>query len=286
MGGVAAHGSGTTRMPRRSRLTPVALTVVLLAMPSAAEAAEDTRGPGAGQPRDVSVGVYDDPIYKPPTPRQDIAGIWWAQEYRPKIEPLGGGELPFTPEGRRRYEANIAGLKDGTIKDEARRICVPDGIPRALGNPYPFQIVQTPGQVTFVYELNHMLRAATLDRPLPPPEALEIAPRYLGHSAGRWEGDTLVIESVGFNEKTFIDATGAPHSDQMKAVERIRKLNARTLEDVVTVTDPANYTKPWSARFVYDLHPEVRLEDYLCGEPHRDISRVPGVAQARRARGR
>ncbi len=71
----------------------------------------------------------------------------------------------------------------------------------------------------------------------------------------------------------------------MTTVERIRKINGgKQLEDVVTVTDPVLLTRPFSARFVYDPHPELRLEDYVCGEPHRDISRVPGIAEARRAR--
>jgi hypothetical protein len=92
-----------------------------------------------------------------------------------------------------------------------------------------------------------------------------------------WDGDTLVIETAGFNEKTFLDATGAPHSDAMTTVERVKKVNDNTLEDVITITDPQMFAKPWSARFVYDLHPEIRLEDYVCGEKHRDISKVKGV---------
>jgi hypothetical protein len=217
------------------------------------------------------------PIYVPPGPAQDIAGVWWTQKYDAKIQPVGGGELPFTDAGRKKYEENMAGLKDGSITDEARRVCVPDGVPRILGNPYPWQLIQTPGQVTFVYELNHVIRPVLLDKPLPPADELEIFPYYSGHSVGHWEGDTLVIETAGYNEKTFLDATGTPHSDQMRTVERIKKVDDKTLEDVITITDPVMYTMPFSVRYVYDLHPEVRLEDYNCGEKHRDISHVPGV---------
>jgi hypothetical protein len=110
---------------------------------------------------------------------------------------------------------------------------------------------------------------------------LEVAPYYSGHSVAHWQGDTLVIETAGLNEKTFVDATGAPHSDAMTTVERVRKLDDGTLEDTVTVTDPEMFTRPWSARFVYDLHPEIRLEDYVCGETHRDISMVKGVVVPR-----
>ena len=225
------------------------------------------------------------PIYVAPRPAMDIAGVWWIQKYSQKIELVGGGDLPYNAAGLEKFKKNMADLKSGALKDEARRVCVPDGVPRILGNPYPFQLIQTPGQVTFVYELSHVIRPVLLDKPQLSADELEVAPYYSGHSVGRWEGDTLVIDTAGYNDKTFLDATGAPHSDQMKTQERIRKIDAKTLENVITVTDPVMFTRPWSARFVYTLHPEVKLEDYVCGEPHRDISHIPGVTEARRARG-
>jgi hypothetical protein len=208
----------------------------------------------------------------------DISGTWWATEYRAKIQPLGGGELPLTDKGKTAYAKNIAGLKDGSITDTARKICAPDGIPRILATPYPFEVVQDPpGQITFVHELNHEIRLIAMDKPVPPQEELVPFPFYNGHSFGRWDGNTLVIDSAGFNEKTFVDATGAPHTDEMTTQERVRKISPTQLEDIVTVHDPAYYTKDWSARFVYKLHNELRLDDYVCGEKHRDISSVTGV---------
>ena len=184
----------------------------------------------------------------------------------------------YTAAGKAAYDKNVAGLKDGSVLDTARRFCVPDGIPRLLGTPYPFEIVQTPGQTTIINELNHAIRVVAMDKPIPKDEDLIAYPYYNGHSVGRWEGDTLTIESAGFNDKTFIDATGAPHSDEIKTVERIRKINGgRQLEDVVTVHDPQMFTRDWSARFVYDKRDDVRLEDYVCGEKHRDLSGVRGV---------
>jgi hypothetical protein len=208
----------------------------------------------------------------------DISGVWWASAYSPKILPIVGGELPFTASGRTQYEKNMAGLKAGTAEDTARTVCTPDGVPRILETPYPFEIVQTKGQITFVYEMNHTIRLVDMTKPLADDEALAVLPYYDGHSAGRWDGDTLMIETAGFNEKTFVDATGAPHSDKMHIVEHLRRINGgKQLEDVVTVTDPTNYTKPWSARFVYDYHPEIHLTDYVCGEPHRNLSGVKGL---------
>jgi hypothetical protein len=213
----------------------------------------------------------------------DVSGTWWGQRYSLSLELVGGGAPPLNEAGQQKYAENIAGLEDGSILDEARRLCVPDGVPRILAGPYPFRIVHTPGQTTILYELNGVVRFVGMDRPQYPDEELEILPRYSGYSVGRWEDDTLIIETAGFNEKTFIDVTGTPHSYQMTTVERIRKLDDGTLENVITVTDPSYYTEPFSARFVYDHYPSMRLRDYVCGEPHRDISHIPGVAEARQS---
>src|SRR6516225_4942846 len=188
----------------------------------------------------------------------DLAGTYWATSYSPKIQVLGGGEAPLNAAGRAAYEMNQKGLKDGSIIDKARRVCVPDGVPRVLATPYPFEIFQVPaGQVTFVYEMNHEVRVIA-------------DPRYNGHSVGHWEGDTLVVETIGFFEKTFLDASGLPHSDEMTTLERIRKVG-RELEDIITIHDPDMYTKDWQTRFIYDERDDVRLEDYACNDTHRDL---------------
>jgi hypothetical protein len=207
----------------------------------------------------------------------DISGIWWATEYHPKIQLVGGGELPLTAAGKAAYEKNIAGLKDGSIPDNARKLCVPDGVPRVLANPYPFEIVQgPPGQTTILYELSHQVRPIAMDKPLPEEDIIAF-PSYNGHSVGHFDGDTLVVETAGFNEKTFLDATGAPHTDELRTLERIRKVSPTQLEDVITIHDPEYYSKDWQARFVYTLRNDVRIEDYVCGEQHRDLSSVAGV---------
>jgi len=208
----------------------------------------------------------------------DISGTYWGTEYHPKIQVQGGGELPLTEAGKAAYAKNMAGLKDGSISDDARKYCVPDGLPRVLATPYPFEIIQAPpGQITMIHELNHQVRVIAMDKPLPSDQELIPYPYYNGHSVGHFEGDTLVIQSAGFNEKTFVDATGTPHTDELKTVERVRRTSPTELEDVITIHDPQYYSSDWSARFAYKLRNDVRLEDYVCGEPHRDISVVAGV---------
>jgi hypothetical protein len=207
----------------------------------------------------------------------DISGTYWAMRYSPGIEVVGGGDPPLNAAGKAAYEKNQEGLKDGSIVDKARRVCVPDGVPRVLATPYPFEIFQVPaGQVTFLYEMNHQVRVIVMDKPLPPPDVLVVDPKYNGHSVGHWDGDTLVVETKGFNEYTFLDATGLPHTDEMSTVERIRKVG-NELEDIITIHDTEMYAKDWQARFVYAARNDVRLEDYACNDSHRDLSGVKGV---------
>ena len=214
----------------------------------------------------------------------DIAGTYWATRYDAKLSIVGGGDLPLTAMGKEVYAKNQAGLKSGEITDVARKFCVPDGVPRAMASPYPFEIIHDPAdQITMVHELNHQIRVIFMDKPLPTYKEVVAFPYYNGHSVGRWEGDTLVVQTTGFNEKTFLDATGAPHTDMLVTTERIRKLAANQLEDVITIHDPDYYTRDFQVRFTYTLRDSVRLEDYVCGEPHRDISGISGVAEARRA---
>jgi hypothetical protein len=208
----------------------------------------------------------------------DLSGTYWATEYNAKIQLVGGGELPLTEKGKAAYAMNMAGLKVGSIIDRARRYCTPDGLPRALATPYPFEIVQgPPGQVLIVYEMNHMIRRIGLSRPLPPTQELLAYAYYNGWSVGHYEGDTLVVDSRGFKDETFLDATGAPHTDMLETQERIRKISPTQLENIITVHDPEYYSRDWQARFVYTLRRDVRIEDYVCGHEHRDISSVKGV---------
>src|SRR5258708_27787943 len=114
--------------------------------------------------------------------------------------------------------------------NEARMACPPDGPVSNLAPPYPFEILQAaPGQVIIMNELNNQIRAIALDTPVPNHEELMILPYYSGYSYGRYEGDTLVVETLGFKEQTFLDATGAPHTDELKTTEHIRRISSNQL---------------------------------------------------------
>jgi hypothetical protein len=213
------------------------------------------------------------------TAAPDISGVYWATAYSPRIEPTTGGDPPYKPEAMAQYKKNMADMVAGKLDDKSRSYCLPDGVPRALESPYPFEIVQSEnrGEIYLLYEINHMIRRVDMQKPLGPDKDLNVLPFYAGHSAGHWEGNTLVVESAGYNDITFLDNSGAPHSDQLHTIERIRKLDAKTLEDVVTIHDPAVFTKDWTARYVYQARPDLRIMDWNCGEKHRDLSSIKGV---------
>ena len=214
----------------------------------------------------------------------DITGTYWTTRYYPNLPIVGGGELPLTAMGKEAYARNQAGLKSGEITDVARKYCVPDGVPRSMATPYPFDIIHDPAdQITMVHELNHQIRVIFMDKPLPGFNEVVAFPYYNGHSVGHWEGDTLVVQTIGFNEKSFLDSSGAPHTDMLITTERIRKTGANQLEYLITIHDPDYYTRDFQVRYTYAERDDIRLEDYVCGEPHRDIGMIPGVAEARRA---
>ena len=206
--------------------------------------------------------------------RPSIAGVWWATTEVSRITPVDGGELPFTPEGSAAYRENMEGLATGTLTDNARKFCVLDGVPRIWMSDYPFEIIETADQITILYETNHAFRIVKFAPEAPPVTDEDRFPWYFGHSYGHWEGDTFVVESVDFNDRTFLDDMGVPHSDQLRVVERIRKIdNGRRLEVLATIENPQTFTQPWTARFVFGARPDVRLDvSYTCGDEHRDHS--------------
>jgi hypothetical protein len=218
-------------------------------------------------------------------PAPDLSGTYWASEYHARIVPLGAAAPPLNAAGKTAYDENRAGLRDKSLDDPVRRLCLPDAVPRLLSTPYPFQLHQvSPGQVIFVHELNNQVRSVPL---APAPKSDEDAlnlPSYEGFATAHYDGDALVIRATGYNDQTFLDSSGLPHSDQLVTTERVRRAGD-TLEIVVTIHDPAYYTKDWQARFAYQRQPDdMRLQEYVCGEPHRDISRVKGINEVREQR--
>ncbi|MBI2150522.1 MAG: hypothetical protein HYU27_07945 [Acidobacteria bacterium] len=147
--------------------------------------------------------------------------------------------------------------------------CLPPGGPRLMGTPYPAEIFQFPEQkrIFIVFEGGaHIWREIYMDgRPHPAPSDLK-GLTWLGHSVGRWEGDTLVIDTAGFNEGTWIDRAGHPHTDQLHIIERITRPNKGLLHFEATIDDPGAYTKPWTTRWDIPWRAGQELQEYICQE--------------------
>jgi hypothetical protein len=208
---------------------------------------------------------------------RNIDGVWWTPGYDRKFRTLEGELPPFTDRGRREWEHNVKADEAGHPVADAPTGCLPHGIPRLLASPYPIQIVTTPGQITWIHEVNRNQRWIYMDESHPP----QVSKTYLGHSVGRWEGDTLVIDTVGLNDRTRIDEEGITHSDQLHVVERVRKIDGgKQLENLITITDPVMFTRPWTTKRLYKARPEVRLMEYVCEENNRNAP-VDGVTVAK-----
>lgn len=203
----------------------------------------------------------------------DISGTWWIKYYRGAIAPDSGDPVPFTKKGREEYLAYGKGRLEGTIKDDTSTYCLPDGVVRASGSPLPFEIIQVGTQVFILYEEDRTIRVVNLGGERVPEDERNWT--FMGESIGRWDGETLVIETLGENPRTKLDQVGIPHGERLKSTERIRRLaDGKTLESVITIEDPEYFTKPWTVRYLYLARPEVQIREYVCGEPHRDATAV------------
>lgn len=179
---------------------------------------------------------------------------------------------PYKPEWEAKYVAVIEAARRGKPADPTAS-CVPGGMPRIMANPYPQEIIVKPKQVTIIKELQTQVRRIYVDG-RKAPESPD--PTYIGYSTGHWEGDTLVVETVGLRGDTVFDRSGAPHSDQMRLVERMRLRSADVWEDQITIFDPVAFTKPWQVTRTYKRQPDWEILEYVCEENNRNPPNADG----------
>ena len=203
----------------------------------------------------------------------DLSGIW--MQDRPRmisvnerfwIYEFNKEEPPMTAWGLAQYQAakSSYGTSSFPIKetnDPVYNACAPSGFPRAFFHAFPLQIIQTSGQVLMLFEWDSLRHQIFTDGR---GHDTSLGPLWMGDSIGHWEGDTMVADTVNFNEKTWLDRLGHPHSEQLHLIERIRRLDHDHLEDEVTIDDPKAYTKPWTGRIVFLLHPKWTLAEEFC----------------------
>ena len=169
----------------------------------------------------------------------------------------GDGQIPYTPEGLARKQDNAAHWLD---RDPELKCQLP-GVPRAMYMPYPYQIVQSTNKIHIFFAFSNAARVLHLDDVAPAP-----IPQSMGHSVGRWEGDTLVVEVTDFNGRTWFDRAGNFHSDALRLVERYTLISQDAIEYEVTIEDPDVFTRPWtiSMPLYRRLEPNMQVLHYRC----------------------
>jgi len=138
--------------------------------------------------------------------------------------------------------------------------CIGDGMPAMMQGMFPMEVLETPGQITIIQEAYNQVRRIYFDDELPPAEDAE--PRFAGHSVGRWEGDTLVVDTVGV--KDYVEFQNVPHSHLMRINERLRLVGDDYMVNEVTIVDPEFLTAPWTWTWAYLRWPEYKIQEYIC----------------------
>jgi hypothetical protein len=198
----------------------------------------------------------------------NIAGLGPGGPQRSPVEKII--DVPFQPWAKTLYEERLANL----AKDDPEGRCLPPGVPRMMATPFPFQIYQLPARVVFVYEGGaHVWRVVFTDGRSHPKDP---NPSFLGDSVGHWDGDTLVVDAVGFNDRTWLDQDGHPHTESLHVIERYTRTDENTLHYEATIDDPKAYTKAWTTSYTIPWAAGMELYEYICQENNQDLSHLVG----------
>ncbi len=221
-----------------------------------------------------------------PTPRMadgkpDFSGIW-ARPYTPDMaresrdgkggylfrdlpnmakDQKGLTPLPFTEKGLAQWNAYDAANGDYTGS------CMPFGLTRSVNSPDPLQIMQNAKYIGFLWEQNTWFHLARINGEHPK----NLTPTWFGDSIAKWDGDTLVIDTIGFNGRTRLDTIGHPHSDQLHVIERYTRTDLGHIAYEITIDDPVTYTKPWKNVRTFTLRPDWEIMEYSCEENNKDF---------------
>jgi len=195
---------------------------------------------------------------------RDLSGVWISRRDGKTVVDTNL-RPPMTPWAQARFDAAVPTVGPRVIagkENDPILRCNPDGIPKLLGVPQPFEIIQIPNRMLMFFEHNRHWRTIWMDgRKLPE----DPDPAWMGYSVGKWEGNTLVVESTGFNDIPWLDFYGDPHSDAMRLTERYRRIDPDTLEITVMIDDPKAYTKTWvNQPKLYNLKRDWEIAEHYC----------------------
>ena len=210
------------------------------------------------------------PAPKTPDGKPDFSGIWQAHDGRYLNNLAADGvEVPMQPWAAKLLRER----QENQAKDRPSGECLPHSVTDFDAHFTPKKLIQTPGVLVILFESYHSWRQIFTDgRALP--ESRE--PAWFGYSAGKWEGNTLVVDTVGLNEKTWLDDIGHPHSDALRIIERFRRPDFGHMVVQVTIDDPKAYTKPWTVSIPWEYVADTELLDWVCEnnkDPEHIVSR-------------
>jgi hypothetical protein len=213
----------------------------------------------AGQAGDNATLPLPPQIPAPGNGIPDLNGVWQAP-YTPDLARAYGAALPFTPFGAEQFKNHLGG-------DDPHGYCQPTGPTRAFHSPFPFEIVQTAGMTTVLFEIDHTFRRIFTDG-RGHPKGQDTT--WYGDSVGRYEGNTLTVDTTGVSERSWLDTAGHQHSDKLHIAETFVKRGADSIKWTVTFEDPVYFTKPWSVslnmkRQKYDIM------EMICTDNNQDI---------------
>jgi hypothetical protein len=182
--------------------------------------------------------------------------------------------VDFKPDDNPMRPAAVELLRKNTEKkaNSSSARCLPQGLPRTDINSYaPFKILQTPGVIAVLYEVDNTHRQIYTDgRKLP----VDPQPTWGGYSIGRWEGDTLIVDAAGFNDETWLDSGGHPHSDALRIHERFHRRDFGHMDVSITIDDPKMYTRPFTIKVTELLLPDTDILESVCNENEKDRARM------------
>ena len=246
------------------------IATIVLALASVPAIAQWIDYPTAGTPRTKD----GKPNLSAPAPRTadgkpDLSGVWRATtgKYLANLA-ADGIQVGMLPWAEKLYKER----QDNFGRDRPSTNCLPHSVTDFDGHTMPKKLIQIPGLIVMLFESYHSWRQIFTDgRPF----AEDNDPAWFGYSSGSWEGNTLVVNTIGINEKTWLDDGGHPHSDALRVIERFRRRDFGHMEVQVTIDDPKAYAKPWTATIPWELVPDTDLLDWVC-ENNKDPAHMVG----------
>ena len=250
------------------------LVMIIVGAASSAAVAQWDPYPWKNQPRTPDGKVdLKAPPRRTADGKPDLSGFWMPADGVKHLLNLAADlkpeEVPLQPWAQALYKERI----ENNGKDHPGVRCWPSGIPEKLNIPDGLKVVQTPDLLIFLHESRTIYRQVFTDGRALPRDA---QPTWMGYSIGHWEGDTLVVETIGQNGKTWLDMRGLPGTEALRIIERYTRPSVGRIDIDVTIDDPKAYTKPWSVKLSWNLVPDTDLIESICEENNKDLPHMVG----------